>query len=125
MKTIKILTLGFVMAASVLTASAQFKNTEDSICKTNRFLYQEAFKSKQYQDAYEPWKIAVATCPKSTKNLYIQGATLLKNLFAQEKDAKRRSELLDELMNMYDLYKIRHQLSPAQFNRIWNSKQTL
>ncbi len=103
MKTIKILTLGFVMAASVLTASAQFKNAEDSICKTNRFLYQEALKSKQYQDAYEPWKIAVATCPNSTKNLYIQGATILKNLFAQEKDAKRRSELLDELMNMYDL----------------------
>ncbi len=33
--------------------------------------------------------------------------------------------LSDALMNMYDLYKIRHQLSPAQFNRIWNSKQTL
>lgn len=103
MKTIKVLALGLVMAASVLTASAQFKNTEDSIYKTNRFLYNEAYKLKQYQDAYEPWKIAVETCPKSTKNLYIQGATILKSLFAQEKDANRRNELLEELMHMYDL----------------------
>lgn len=103
MKTIKILTLGLIMAASALPAAAQFKNAEDSICKTNRFLYQEAYKSKQYQDAYEPWKIALETCPTSTKNLYIQGATILKNLFKESKDATRRQELINELMNLYDL----------------------
>ena len=103
MKTLNILTLGLIMAASALPAAAQFKNAEDSICKTNRFLYQEAYKSKQYQDAYEPWKIALETCPTSTKNLYIQGATILKNLFKESKDATRRQELINELMNLYDL----------------------
>ena len=81
MKTIKFLTLGLLMTMSVMSVSAQFKNTEDSICKTNTFLYQEAYKSKQYLDAYEPWKIALETCPKSSKNLYIRGATILKAKF--------------------------------------------
>ncbi|MBP5547508.1 MAG: hypothetical protein J6X58_01270 [Bacteroidales bacterium] len=104
MKTIKFLTLSLIMALTVLPAAAQFKNAEDSICKTNRFLYSEAYKSKQYQDAYEPWKIAVETCPSSSKNLYIHGAVILKNLFnANKNDAEKRNAIVDELMRMYDL----------------------
>ena len=103
MKTTKILALSLVMAFAVLPAMAQFKNAEDSICKTNLFLYREAYKSKQYQDAYEPWKIALQTCPSSSKNLYIHGATILKNLFNATKDAEQRKAYVDELMNLYDM----------------------
>lgn len=107
MKTIKILTLGFVMAASVLTASAQYKDAQDSICTVNYFLFNQDFKnaaqSKSYQDAYEKWKIVLDICPKKSKNLYINGATMLKNMFVAEKDQNRRNEIINELMNMYDL----------------------
>ena len=91
------------MTMSVMSVSAQFKNTEDSICKTNTFLYQEAYKSKQYLDAYEPWKIALETCPKSSKNLYIRGATILKAKFNATKDPNERKAIVDELMQMYDM----------------------
>lgn len=91
------------MMLSVMPAAAQFKNAEDSICKTNTFLYQEAYKSKQYMDAYEPWKIALETCPKSSKNLYIRGVTILKTKYNATKDPAERSAVVDELMNLYDL----------------------
>lgn len=103
MKTNKILTLALLMAIAVAPAMAQFKNEQDSICKTNRFLYGEAYKSKQYQDAYEPWKLALQTCPSSSKNLYIQGAVILKQLFNATKDADKRLELCNELMGLYDM----------------------
>ena len=103
MKASKFLTLGLIMTMSVMPLAAQFKNTEDSICKTNTFLYQEAYKSKQYQDAYEPWKIALETCPKSSKNLYIRGVTILKAKYNATKDAAERNAVVDELMHLYDL----------------------
>lgn len=103
MKTNKILSLALLLTIAIAPVSAQFKNAEDSICKTNRFLYGEAYKSKQYQDAYEPWKIALQTCPSSSKNLYIQGAVILKQLFSSSKDAEKRVEIVNELMNLYDL----------------------
>ena len=103
MKTIKFLTVALMTMAAALPAAAQFKSTEDSICLTNRFLYQEAYKSKQYLDAYEPWKIAVDICPSSSKNLFIQGVTILKTKFNATKDANERKAIIDELMNLYDL----------------------
>lgn len=103
MKTSKILTLALLMSIAIAPAAAQFKDAQDSICKTNRFLYVEAYKAKQYQDAYEPWKLALQTCPSSSKNLYIQGAVILKQLYTANKDAEKRNAIVDELMNLYDL----------------------
>lgn len=103
MKTNRILSLAVLMAIAIAPAVAQFKNEQDSICKTNRFLYGEAYKSKQYDEAYGPWKIALQTCPSSSKNLYIQGAVILKSLFNATKDADKRLELVNELMNLYDM----------------------
>lgn len=106
MKTIKILTLGLVMTMSVLSASAQkWGNTpEDSVsCVTNTFLYREAFKNKQYVEAYEPWKECLDKCPGNNKNLYIRGVTILKSRFNATKDANERKAIVDELMKMYDL----------------------
>lgn len=106
MKTIKFLTLGLVMTMSVLSASAQkWGNTpEDSVsCVTNTFLYREAFKNKQYVEAYEPWKVCLDKCPGNNKNLYIRGVTILKSRFNATKDANERKAIVDELMKMYDL----------------------
>ena len=106
MKTIKFLTLGLVMTMSVFSVSAQkWGNTpEDSVsCVTNTFLYREAFKNKQYVEAYEPWKECLDKCPGNNKNLYIRGVTILKSRFNATKDANERKAIVDELMKMYDL----------------------
>ena len=106
MKTIKFLTLGLIMTMSVFSASAQKwgATPEDSVsCVTNTFLYREAFKNKQYLEAYEPWKECLDKCPANNKNLYIRGVTILKSRFNATKDAAERKAIVDELMKMYDL----------------------
>lgn len=106
MKTIKILTLGLVMTVWVFSASAQKwgNSPEDSVsCVTNTFLYREAFKNKQYIEAYEPWKECLDKCPANNKNLYIRGVTILKSKYNATKDAAERNAIVDELMKMYDL----------------------
>lgn len=94
------------MTMSVLTASAQKwgATPEDSVdCVTNTFLYREAFKNKQYIEAYEPWKQCLEKCPANNKNLYIRGVTILKSKFNATKDPEQRKAIVDELMHMYDL----------------------
>lgn len=103
MKTIKFLSLALIMAMTALPAAAQFKDAQDSICKTNEFLYREAYKNKQYIEAYEPWKICLDLCPSSNKNLYIRGVTILKSRFNATKDANERKAIVDELMKLYDM----------------------
>jgi tetratricopeptide (TPR) repeat protein len=106
MKTFKIATIGLLMTMSVLTASAQKwgATPEDSVdCVTNTFLYREAFKNKQYIEAYEPWKQCLEKCPANNKNLYIRGVTILKSKFNATKDPEQRKAIVDELMHMYDL----------------------
>lgn len=107
MKKIKIFALTLVMMMPTFSALAQNKwgNTpEDSInCVTNTFLYREAFKNKQYIDAYTPWKDCLKDCPANNKNLYIRGVTILKAKYNDAKDAAERNAILDELMEMYDL----------------------
>ena len=106
MKTLKFATLGLLMTISVLSVSAQKwgATPEDSVsCVTNTFLYREAFKNKQYIEAYEPWKECLEKCPANNKNLYIRGVTILKSKFNATKDPAERKAIVDELMRMYDL----------------------
>jgi tetratricopeptide (TPR) repeat protein len=89
----------------VTTGYAQkYGNTpKDSVdCIMNNSLYQEFYNQKNYKDAYEPWKHAVAACPKNHVNLYIRGAVILKNLFVQAKTVQEQDKYLDELMALYD-----------------------
>ena len=94
------------MTVWVFSASAQKwgNSPEDSVsCVTNTFLYREAFKNKQYIEAYEPWKECLDKCPANNKNLYIRGVTILKSKYNATKDAAERNAIVDELMKMYDL----------------------
>lgn len=106
MKKIKIVALTFAMMIPAFSALAQNKwgNTpDDSVnCVTNTFLYREAFKNKQYIDAYTPWKECLKDCPANNKNLYIRGVTILKAKY-NDADAAGKAAVLEELMQMYDL----------------------
>jgi len=76
---------------------------EDSlVCIESTSLYVEFYKQKNYKDAKGPWLQAVLHCPKSSKNLYIKGAGMYKKFIAQEKDAEKRTLLVDTLMWIYD-----------------------
>ncbi len=77
---------------------------EDSAsCMRNLSLYQEAFKVGSYADAYGPWKEVMATCPASSKKMYVDGGAMLKDLINKEKDPARKTVLIDSLYLTHDL----------------------
>lgn len=114
MKKLKILTVGLAFVAFSATAVAQVRDwgcdseTQQTMLEPVS-LYQESMKQykaskdvRYIEEAYPQWKQIVAQCPKQSKNLYINGANILKALFSKEKDAVRRDSLIEELMRMYD-----------------------
>jgi len=106
MKNVKILAFTLFLTATSLSCFAQKwgKTPEDSVnCVTNTFLYRDAYSNKMYAEAYEPWKACLRDCPANQKNLYIRGVTILKSLYNATTDAKRREEIIEELMTMYDM----------------------
>lgn len=77
---------------------------EDSVsCLQNLSVYQEFFKQKNYVDAYGAWKKVLELCPASSKNNFIRGNTILKNVIAKEKDATLRAKYVDELLALWDM----------------------
>ncbi|MDD2489092.1 MAG: hypothetical protein PHE13_02105 [Bacteroidales bacterium] len=103
-KIVKLFMLIVVVSIATTSYAQKFGETpKDSVdCIMNNSLYQEFYNQKNYKDAYEPWKNAVIACPKNHVNLYIRGAVILKNLFAQSQTPQDQQKYLDELMSLYD-----------------------
>lgn len=72
-------------------------------CAMNLSLYRESFNQKNYNDARKPWQAVLRICPAASQNAYIHGARMLKEWIDVEKNPKRKTELLDSLMMIYDM----------------------
>ncbi len=105
----------FLMATTIsLGASAQgyagstfndrIGHGQDSIDVINNFsLYREAFKEKNYKEAYEYWKLVLEKAPLAQIRIYQDGAVICENLLMQETDPAKKEEIFNTLMNMHDL----------------------
>lgn len=117
MKTLRTLTIGTLLAAAALPAVAQMEKwgcNDEALQNPQPMmeavsLYQEnvkqykASKDQRYlQEAYPQWKTIVANCPKQSKNLYINGANILKVMIANAKTEEEKKAYIDEMMAMYD-----------------------
>jgi len=71
-------------------------------CLKNISLYSEFYKQNNFKDAVKPWRMVFNSCPKASKNTYIKGANIYKNLIAVAKDEAKKSKLIDTLMMIYD-----------------------
>ena len=106
-KTIALLTV----IATALPSFAQLEGTsvydrighgQDSINALNNLsLYQEAYKLKNWAEAYDSWKQVIEKAPMAQVSLYTQGPTILRNLLTATTDAAQKKQYLDEFMNMY------------------------
>lgn len=116
MKAIRTLSIGLLLAAA-LPAMAQMEKWDcsDEVMQNPQpmmeavSLYQEnvkqykASKDTRYlEEAYPQWKTVVNGCPKQSKNLYINGANILKVKIATAATAEEKKGYIDELMAMYD-----------------------
>lgn len=60
---------------------SKFGHGEDSVrCVTNLSLYRENVKSKHNDLALGYWRIVFDECPKSSKNIYLDGAKMYQDL---------------------------------------------
>lgn len=71
-------------------------------CAMNISLYSEFYKQQNFADALKPWLKVYEACPMASRNTFMRGATIYKNLIASEKDAVKREALVDKLMALYD-----------------------
>ena len=76
----------------------------DSIqCIRNINLLSDYVKQKNYDDALTHWRKAYILCPKSTKNIYIDGAKIYKYLIKKNKgNLELQKAYLDSLETLYD-----------------------
>ena len=83
---------------------SKFGTGEDSIrCLENLSLYTNYYKIKDYNSAYDSWKVVFEECPTAAgTNLYSQGAYILAYKLASEKDQAKKQVLFEELMKCYD-----------------------
>ncbi len=117
MKTIRTLTIGVLLAAAAMPATAQIEKWGCNEAAASNpqpmmeavSLYQEnvkqykASKDARYlEEAYPQWQTIVANCPRQSKNLYINGANILKAKIAKAATAEERNGYIEELMAMYD-----------------------
>jgi len=76
---------------------------EDSIkCVENLSLYIEFYKQKNYPDALIGWNWVFNNCPKASKKMYADGASMYKRFAKKEKDPIKKEKLIDTLMMIYD-----------------------
>jgi len=99
-----------VLLLSTFSVSSMNRNIisdkygNDSItCLQNLTLSREFVKQKSIADAIKPWRKAYISCPKSSKNLYIDGSKIFKYLIKNQNDALVKNHLIDSLMSLYDL----------------------
>ena len=108
MKT-KMTTLLFALSVGATSSFAQiakedrFGHGQDSLdCLANISLYNEHVKTKNYADAYEPWKKVFTQHPAARNDMYDYGVQILHWKIKNEQDAAKKTELVNELLGIYD-----------------------
>src|SRR5665811_913193 len=75
------LSLSAVAQTGIVTGTA-FGHGEDSIrCMRNTSLYSTYYENKDYNMALKFWRPVFNECPGSSKNTYIRGEAMYKDLF--------------------------------------------
>ena len=65
-------------------------------------LYSDAYKVKNYKEAYEPWKTVLTKAPTARVDTYKKGQWMLQSLIQSDTDPTLKKQYFDDLMNLYD-----------------------
>ncbi|TLP82844.1 hypothetical protein ES765_00885 [Maribacter sp. ACAM166] len=79
-------------------SNAQAQNPE---CMTNLSIFSEHAKVKNYDAAYEPWKMVYETCPQLNNAIYVYGERILKDKLGKATGADKE-KFANDLMGLYD-----------------------
>lgn len=97
-----IFALAMLVPGNKLAAQGKY-GADSAECIKYLSYYSEYYKQKNYDEALPNWRKAYALCPpQASQNLFIHGATLLKNGIAKTKDAAQQKAMVDSLLHLYD-----------------------
>ncbi len=99
----KLSNLILMMIAGMLFSAGVFAQDDFTV---NMSTYTEFYNQKNYKDAYPTWKWCFDNCDdkvaeKTTKNVFIQGPTILENVIAT-REGEAREAAIDTLLMIYD-----------------------
>ncbi|MGJ8590936.1 MAG: tetratricopeptide repeat protein [Aquaticitalea sp.] len=89
-----------VVAALLLGFNHGFAQ-QDEECMTNLTIFTDYYKSKKYNEAYEPWMKVRNKCPKFNRAIYAYGEKILKFKIENSAGAEKVA-LLNDLMKLWD-----------------------
>lgn len=82
---------------------SKYGHGEDSInCIKNLSLYREYARQNAYKDARPFWRKVFRDCPRSSKNIYIDGVKMYRSFIEEEQNPENQGALIDTLMMIYD-----------------------
>ena len=71
-------------------------------CASHLSTMSEFYKINMFDFAYESWRSCFFNCPKSSKNIYIMGARILKHKIDNSPGDAIKQQYMDTLMMLYD-----------------------
>jgi tetratricopeptide (TPR) repeat protein len=89
-----------VVAALLLGFNHSFAQ-QDEECMTNLTIFTDYYKSKKYNEAYEPWIKVRNKCPKFNRAIYAYGEKILKHKIENSTGAEKVG-YLNDLMKLWD-----------------------
>ncbi|MDR2010445.1 MAG: tetratricopeptide repeat protein [Bacteroidales bacterium] len=95
------ISLGILFSVG-LTAQDEKYGDDPETCRIQLSTYSEYFNQKNYTDAYPAWSWCFHNCPEATRNIYVQGATLMEHFINNETDPEKKEAYIDTLMMVYD-----------------------
>ena len=89
-----------VVAALLLGVNTSFAQ-QDEECMTNLTIFTDYYKSKKYDEAYEPWMKVRNKCPKFNRAIYAYGDVILKHKVENSTGAEKVA-FLNDRMKLWD-----------------------
>ncbi|MFS4454785.1 tetratricopeptide repeat protein [Maribacter sp. 2304DJ31-5] len=74
---------------------------QDPECMTNLSIFSEHAKVKNYDAAYEPWKMVYEKCPQLNNAIYVYGERILKDKIKKSSGTEKEGFITD-MMNLLD-----------------------
>ena len=86
----------------ILFVSPLFSQLSSDECLEQLSIFAESAKIKNYQAAYEPWKIVLDNCPKLSLATFQYGEIILKDFIKKSNSDQDKTKYLNDLLSLYD-----------------------
>ena len=108
----------------ILFVSPLFSQLSSDECLEQLSIFAESAKIKNYQAAYEPWKIVLDNCPTLNVATYQYGELILKDFIKKSSTDDEKTKYLNDLLSLYDQWveNFPERKGVRQIGKIYSSK---